>query len=152
MKNGRILGQSGRFAQLEPVIRRLVSPGSRPSGSATPAFYSSWQEHPIAQAPATVIVIDDDLSVREALGNLLRSVGLQSNLYGSVPEFLKAGRLDGPTCLVLDVRLPGQSGLDFQRELSAANIQVPIKPAQVGPTDNRAIEAMSKRPRRSVSR
>jgi FixJ family two-component response regulator len=53
-------------------------------------------------------------------------VALQTNLYGSVPEFLKAGRLDGPTCLVLDVRLPGQSGLDFQRELSAANIQVPI--------------------------
>jgi FixJ family two-component response regulator len=71
-------------------------------------------------------VIEDDPSVRVALGNLLKSVGLQSNLYGSVPEFLKAGRLDGPTCLVLDVRLPGQSGLHFQRELSAANIRVPI--------------------------
>jgi FixJ family two-component response regulator len=47
-------------------------------------------------------------------------------LYGSVPEFLKAGRLDGPTCLVLDVRLPGQSGLDFQRELTIANLRVPI--------------------------
>ena len=79
-----------------------------------------------AEAPATVIVIDDDPSVREALGSLLRSVGLQTNLHGSVPEFLRAGRLDGPTCLVLDVRLPGQSGLDFQRQLSAANIQVPI--------------------------
>jgi FixJ family two-component response regulator len=53
-------------------------------------------------------------------------VGLQATWYGSVPEFLKAARLDGPTCLVLDVRLPGQSGLDFQRELSAANIPVPI--------------------------
>jgi len=80
----------------------------------------------MAEAPATVIAIDDDPSVREALGSLLRSVGLQTNLHGSVPEFLKVGRLDGPTCLVLDVRLPGQSGLDFQRELSAANIQVPI--------------------------
>jgi FixJ family two-component response regulator/class 3 adenylate cyclase len=79
-----------------------------------------------AQAPGAVIVIDDDPGVREALGSLLRSVGLQTNLYGSVPEFLKAGRLDGPTCLVLDVRLPGQSGLDFQRRLSAANIRVPI--------------------------
>jgi FixJ family two-component response regulator len=53
-------------------------------------------------------------------------VDLLTNLYSSVPEFLEAGRLDGPTCLVLDVRLPGQSGLDFQRELSAANIQIPI--------------------------
>jgi class 3 adenylate cyclase/ActR/RegA family two-component response regulator len=99
---------------------------SWPSGSTTPAFCSSWQEHAVAQAPATVTVIEDDPSVRVALGNLLKSVGLQSNLYGSVPEFLKAGRLDGPTCLVLDVRLPGQSGLHFQRELSAANIRVPI--------------------------
>jgi FixJ family two-component response regulator len=62
----------------------------------------------MAEAPGTVIVIDDDPGVREALGNLLRSVGLQASLYGSVPEFLKAGRPDGPTCLVLDVRLPGQ--------------------------------------------
>jgi FixJ family two-component response regulator len=53
-------------------------------------------------------------------------VGLQTHLHGSVPEFLKAGRLDGPTCLVLDVRLPGQSGLDFQRELTTANLRVPI--------------------------
>ena len=106
--------------------RNVVSPRSWPSGSDSGAFCSSWQDHPIAQAPATVIVIDDDLSVREALGSLLRSVGVQTNLYGSVPEFLKESRLDGPTCLVLDVRLPGQSGLDFQRELSAANIHVPI--------------------------
>jgi FixJ family two-component response regulator len=80
----------------------------------------------VAEAPATVIVIDDDPSVREALGNLLRSVGLQTNLHGSVAEFLKAGRPDGPTCLVLDVRLPGQGGLDFQRELSKAGIHLPI--------------------------
>jgi FixJ family two-component response regulator len=79
-----------------------------------------------AEAAATVIVIDDDPSVREVLGSLLRSVGLQTNLHGSVSEFLRAGRLDGPTCLVLDVRLPGRTGLDFQRQLSAANIQVPI--------------------------
>ena len=71
-------------------------------------------------------MIKDDPNVRVALGNLLKSVGLQASLYGSVPEFLKGGRLDGPTCLVLDVRLPGQSGLHFQRELSAANIRVPI--------------------------
>ena len=80
----------------------------------------------MAEAPATVIVIDDDPSVREALGNLLRSVDLQTNLHGSVAEFLQAGRPDGPTCLVLDVRLPGESGLDLQRELAAANIHIPI--------------------------
>lgn len=80
----------------------------------------------MAEAPATVIVIDDDPSVREALGNLLRSVDLQTNLHGSVAEFLKAGRPEGPTCLVLDVRLPGRGGLDFQRELSNAGIHLPI--------------------------
>lgn len=73
-----------------------------------------------------MIVIDDDSNVREALGSLLRSVGLRANLYGSVLEFLKAGRSDGPTCLVLDVRLPGQGGLDFQTELSKAGMHVPI--------------------------
>jgi FixJ family two-component response regulator len=71
----------------------------------------------------TVIVVDDDPAIRESIGGLLRSVGLQPKLLASVDEFLKAGRPDGPTCLVLDVRLPGRSGLDFQRELSAANIQ-----------------------------
>src|SRR6267378_4862337 len=80
----------------------------------------------MADAPATVIVIDDDPDVREALGSLLRSVGLQANLHGSVAEFLEARRPDGPTCLVLDVRLPGQGGLDFQRELSKAGLRLPI--------------------------
>src|SRR5205807_5159177 len=73
-----------------------------------------------------VIVIDDDPSVRESIGGLLRSVGLQATLLASVDEFLKAPRTEGPACLVLDVRLPGRSGLDFQRELAAANIHVPI--------------------------
>jgi FixJ family two-component response regulator len=75
---------------------------------------------------ATVIVVDDDPAIREALGSLLRSVGLEVKALSSVPEFLKSGRPDGPTCLVLDVRLPGRSGLDFQRELAAANIHLPI--------------------------
>jgi FixJ family two-component response regulator len=74
----------------------------------------------------TVIVVDDDAGVREALGGLLRSVGLEVKVLGSVPEFLNEGRPGGPTCLVLDVRLPGRSGLDFQRELMASDIQVPI--------------------------
>jgi FixJ family two-component response regulator len=74
----------------------------------------------------TVIVIDDDPEVREALQRLLRSVGLAVCSYGSVSEFLNAGRPDGPTCMVLDVRLPGKGGLAFQRELSDAGFSVPI--------------------------
>ncbi|HTJ28287.1 MAG TPA: response regulator [Candidatus Limnocylindria bacterium] len=77
-------------------------------------------------APETVIVIDDDPDVRAALGRLLRSVGLAPGLYGSVSEFVNAGRPDGPTCMVLDVRLPGKNGLDFQRELSDAGLRLPI--------------------------
>ncbi|MBW9063061.1 response regulator transcription factor [Rhizobium herbae] len=80
----------------------------------------------MTDAPATVIVIDDDPEIREALGSLLRSVGFAVNLLASVGDFLKSGRPNGPTCLVLDVRLPGQSGLDFQLELSRENIQLPI--------------------------
>ncbi|MGO6819184.1 response regulator transcription factor [Rhizobium leguminosarum] len=80
----------------------------------------------MTEAPATIIVIDDDPEIREALGSLLRSVGFAVNLLASVGDFLKSGRPNGPTCLVLDVRLPGQSGLDFQLELSRENIQLPI--------------------------
>jgi FixJ family two-component response regulator len=80
----------------------------------------------MTEAQPSVVVIDDDPDIREALKSLLRSVGLQGRAFASVPEFLKSGRPEGPTCLVLDVRLPGRSGLDFQRELSAANIDLPI--------------------------
>jgi FixJ family two-component response regulator len=74
----------------------------------------------------TIIVVDDDSAIRESLQGLLRSVGLQVKALASVPEFLKEGRPEGPACLVLDVRLPGRSGLDFQRDLSAANVHLPI--------------------------
>jgi FixJ family two-component response regulator len=74
----------------------------------------------------TVVVIDDDQGVREALESLLGSVGLPVRLYASAAEFLAAGAPDGPTCLVLDVRLPGQGGLEFQRALSGAGVQLPI--------------------------
>jgi len=77
-------------------------------------------------AQPTVIVVDDDPGIRESVESLLRSVGLQVRALASVPEFLEKGRPEGPACLVLDVRLPGRSGLDFQRELAAANIHVPI--------------------------
>ena len=77
-------------------------------------------------AEPTIIIVDDDPGIRESLEGLLRSVGLQVKALASVPEFVKDGRPEGPACLVLDIRLPGRSGLDFQRELSAANIHVPI--------------------------
>src|SRR6201993_2925386 len=77
-------------------------------------------------ATPTVLVIDDDVDLRNSLGRLLRSVGLNAKLFASVSDFLKSAPTEGPSCLVLDVRLPGQSGLDFQRELAAANRELPI--------------------------
>jgi FixJ family two-component response regulator len=75
---------------------------------------------------AVVFVIDDDASTREALQSLVRSVGLDVHSFGSTAEFLQSKRPDGPGCLVLDVRLPGASGLDFQDELAKSNIHLPI--------------------------
>src|ERR1700742_4992723 len=77
-------------------------------------------------ANATVLIIDDDPALRASIGRLLRSLGLHARLFASISEFLESDPPDGPTCLVLDVRLPGQSGLDFQRELAAANREIPI--------------------------
>ena len=74
----------------------------------------------------TVLVVDDDALVRKALRQLFESVGLRVTVFGSTQEFLRAERPDGPCCLVLDVRLPDQSGLDFQRELSDRHITLPI--------------------------
>jgi FixJ family two-component response regulator len=79
----------------------------------------------IEQQPV-VFIIDDDASLCEALASLFRSVGLQVKVFGSAPEFLQSKLPDGPSCLVLDVRLPGLSGLDFQSELAKADIQIPI--------------------------
>jgi FixJ family two-component response regulator len=73
-----------------------------------------------------VFVVDDDPSVREALEGLLQSVGLRAQTFRSAQEFLSSQRPDAPACLVLDVRLPGLSGLDLQRELAAAGIALPI--------------------------
>src|SRR5689334_10005138 len=73
------------------------------------------EEHVVEQPP-TVMVIDDDPGVRDSLGKLLRSAGFRVSLLGSVSEFLAADPPEGPACLVLDVRLPGQSGLELQRE------------------------------------
>jgi len=77
-------------------------------------------------ANATVLVVDDDPDLRASVGRLLRSVGIESQLFASISDFLKSDPPDGPACLVLDVRLPGQSGLDLQRELAVANRELPI--------------------------
>jgi len=73
-----------------------------------------------------VFVVDDDPSVRRAIKRLVESMGLQVEMFGSGQEFLQANRPDVPSCLVLDIRLPGISGLDFQQELAKANVHIPI--------------------------
>ncbi len=75
---------------------------------------------------ATVFVVDDDASVREALGGLVRSVGLSVATYATAQEFLASPRAEGPSCLVLDVRLPGLSGLDLQMRMAEVNLEIPI--------------------------
>jgi FixJ family two-component response regulator len=80
----------------------------------------------MTDADATVFVVDDDEAVRDALKSLISSVGLSVDTFASAREFLESRGPDAPGCLVLDVRLPGLSGLDLQRELSDANIHTPI--------------------------
>jgi len=109
--------QDNVFAAQSRAQRRLTEIGAKAAPHAT-----TKTDDP---AP-TVIVVDDDDGVRATLGSLLRSVGFQVSLLSSVDEFLKSDRPDGPTCLVLDIRLPGQSGLELQRELTAADWHVPI--------------------------
>src|SRR6202046_1210820 len=80
----------------------------------------------MSAAVPTVFVVDDDDLVRAAIQGMLKSVGLRSETFGTTEEFLRCQRPDGPSCLVLDVRLPGVSGLDFQRELVDAGFLIPI--------------------------
>jgi len=79
-----------------------------------------------APTSSTVFVVDDDAAVREALSSLIRSVDLAVETFGSAAEFLRAKLPDAPSCLVLDVRLPGVSGLDFQGELARGGIHIPV--------------------------
>jgi FixJ family two-component response regulator len=79
-----------------------------------------------AEPQSVVFVVDDDAIVRDAMQGLFRSVGLRAMAFASADEFLRSKIEDVPSCLVLDVRLPGLSGLDFQAELAKANIQIPI--------------------------
>src|SRR5262252_5257472 len=78
------------------------------------------------EADPSVLLVDDDADFRDSIARLLRTVGLETRQFSSVSDFLKADPSDGPTCLVLDVRMPGRSGLDLQRELAAANREIPI--------------------------
>jgi FixJ family two-component response regulator len=80
----------------------------------------------MSEETPSIVVIDDDASIRKSLDNLFRSVGFQVELFASPQEFLQSNRPDRPGCIVLDVRFPGRSGLDMQQELAAANIQLPI--------------------------
>jgi FixJ family two-component response regulator len=80
----------------------------------------------MSEPNSIVFVVDDDASLRDALKSLIRSVGLQVELFGSTQEFLQRKGPNVPSCLVLDIRLPGTSGLDFQRKLIEANISIPI--------------------------
>src|ERR1700724_1197969 len=84
------------------------------------------QDPGMRDANPSVVIIDDDPEFRDSVGRLLRSVGLDTQQFSSVADFFKADPSDGPTCLVLDVRMPGRSGLELQRDLAAANRQVPI--------------------------
>lgn len=78
------------------------------------------------QEEAAVFVVDDDVSIREALKNLLRSVGLKVETFRSADEFLTSKPASAPSCLILDIRLPGLSGLDLQRQLTQSNREIPI--------------------------
>ncbi len=79
-----------------------------------------------ASAAPVVFVIDDDASMRAAIGSLIRSIGLRSEAFASVPEVLARKRSDATSCLILDVRLPGVSGLEFQSELAKTHAEIPI--------------------------
>ena len=93
-----------------------------PSASRCP----SKREKNVNPEEPIVFAIDDDASMREALSRLFRSIGMRAHVFGSAQDFLTFKRPDAPACLVLDVRLPGLSGLDLQRELAAAGLTIPI--------------------------
>ena len=80
----------------------------------------------MSETESTVLVIDDDPDLRASVGRLLRSLSIDSQLFASVSDFLKSDPPEGPACLVLDVRMPGQSGLDLQLELARAKMELPI--------------------------
>jgi len=90
------------------------------------SLYRFARRSPMPEVRPTIFVVDDDASVRDAISNLLESVGLHAQVFGSTEEFWNASRPDVPSCLVLDVRLPGVNGLDFQETLEKAGVFIPI--------------------------
>ena len=103
-------------------MRGLAGPATKIQAD----FRDLFRVAAMSDATSTVLVIDDDPDLRASVGRLLRSLGINVQLFGSISDFLKSDSPDCPTCLVLDIRLPGQSGLDLQRELAAANREIPI--------------------------
>jgi FixJ family two-component response regulator len=128
---GSTLSGASRSRQhCEPIqilytVRHLASPTVASGESAL--ITDSISPHDFASGgQPTIIVVDDDESMRRALADLFETVGLRVEVFGSVPELLRSGLPDVPSCLVLDVRLPELSGLDFQKELAERNIHIPI--------------------------
>ena len=115
-----MIGPSEAASAAALVARGVVGHTVRPLSAKSP------MPPPPPPTQPTVIIIDDDPGVRESISSLIRSIGFQAKALSSVDEFRKSGRPNGPACLVLDVRLPGQSGLELQRELAASHIQLPI--------------------------
>jgi FixJ family two-component response regulator len=111
------------FPFRDRVLHKLIS-GSGAAGPSAVKKETGVKE--TIEAQRLVYVIDDDASMREALKSLFASVGLRAETFGSAPEFLEEKLPDAAICLVVDIRLPGLSGLDFQAELSKAHIDIPI--------------------------
>jgi FixJ family two-component response regulator len=109
------------------VWRRLWATANEGPGAAF-SIYSlrMSREKPVPESQAIVFVVDDDVSVREALESLIRSAGYKVETFASAHDFLASSRPDIPSCLVLDVRLPGLSGLDLQERMAEANRELPI--------------------------
>jgi DNA-binding response OmpR family regulator len=140
--HGRGYVFTGEVATASIKPNALARPGSEPTprqlGPAPPTSLSAWSSPhrrwatgsrmiaPDDLAQPVVVVIDDDLDIRDAFRGLLRAVGLCVETFASIQEFLDSDPPDLPGCLVLDVELPGQSGLEFQEELTKANLWLPI--------------------------
>jgi FixJ family two-component response regulator len=115
-----MLDEAGAELPLYPSRDDLPAQRDRSVTDHGAVHSASASERPV------VLVVDDDQSLREAIGRLLRSVGLRVETYGSAQSFLQAELPTAPTCLVLDIRMPGQSGLDLQAELVREDIRIPI--------------------------